>query len=1472
MKIKKLLTIALLLMGVGHAFALDSGYYRLKSYNNKYLTENTSSHTLICSDLASTSYAQVWLLTVNGSNVTFRNVLTDRYIYWVNSDTQYYTDTNSRDFTMGVDNDVYTFHMGELEYTGLHCSNNNVVVYYNISEAKSKWALESVTVDEDALAAQRAAIVEASTSDLLKVFTTTACTELKSGYSESDLTALPSTTQALVAKLKNNTWTTYGGWDKTEKTFRIADYKAYSKHDRWSGIIGTGYNFSRLTNPTGISVSAGDYIQVYVGEIPSGQSVQLEVAGDYQSSGTTYSLKSGMNVLLMASSGNCFVQYEVDNTDDGKTPYTLINSYDPVTVHIEGGTVNGYFDLTQGDDNDDWAKLQNNLLSGSCVDIKTGNLLFHMQTDLVKAACPEKMVELLSEWDKILEMEKNLMGLEEFDGYWNNLLVAVDMSGQDYMHATTYGTYYDVSTISSVMSYADMFAGGTLWGPAHENGHIFQKYINMVGQTEVSNNLFSNVAVYNNGHLTSRASLISTTFENMANNVFWIDRGIWERTHMYFQLYQFFHILGKKTNFYPELYKALRSDPMVHTGGIFISATDDYLKFYKKCCEVSGYDLTEFFQAYGFFVIPTLTSYTLNNVTKDAYQVGDYATYYLTVTQEEIDAAKAEVAAMNLPKANIIFIEDRITAPDATYSGATAGTKKTAYDESCPIGQTGETGQYTTFDATCSDYKYNVTGKKVTVAGTGAVGFKLYDSEGNLRGLYNTRTFTLPDGIGTGYTIKAAAGNGTDVSATFDPTLGTIVSDVTVVPVATTAVTAGSQITKESDLVSGQLYLIYYKGNGNSAYMKDTGSAYTGYKDDNATQNAVYRFSDNGDGTWSIQNFVTGKYLGTPTANANTYIGSDTPGAWALNFQSNNNIAPSCNGHSLNRSGTNIHPWNTGTEYVNQLQIYAVSYNIESLPDFTDKDIVVSSAAAASLQTGKWYVMFDRGANHGYLYENNSNQLYNTNTVPAGSATDNAKYLVRIVGWENEYYIQTGLGNFFGNFVHSTVVPTTSSATEQITIKKIASTDGHFYLASALGVILDANTTYYGDATVVGYGTTVPTGINGNNDWAFYPVEFEEPWAPAMTEVYTINNTNTNRGALTYDPNASNKFVWSSGKGGATAFDATNPNCQWILVPTSTTNQYCLYNVGKQKFVVPTKSGGYNGYSWMFSSDAVALKLVPQSDGTYKVKTVDGDIYLSVSNNYTGPIINYNDAGAQFTISKQADASSEVTMQLYVALATIPAETKPVTLNAVGEKSYATLYLDYDTQTDADTKAYYVTETTPGYAQLTEVANDGRNIPAYTAVVLVNESAETNVYFSAGYSVSNGYTKAVDESDNLLKGTLASMELDLSENTNYYSLGQKNDKIGFYKFKSGTTTSIQLGANKAYLETTAASSPARGFVFDFDGGSTGIESMYDGQGTMDDGQGTMSDGQGTMYDLSGRRVNSLKRGIYIVNGRKTVVK
>lgn len=104
---------------------------------------------------------------------------------------------------------------------------------------------------------------------------------------------------------------------------------------------------------------------------------------------------------------------------------------------------------------------------------------------------------------------------------------------------------------------------------------------------------------------------------------------------------------------------------------------------------------------------------------------------------------------------------------------------------------------------------------------------------------------------------------------------------------------------------------------------------------------------------------------------------------------------------------------------------------------------------------------------------------------------------------------------------------------------------------------------------------------------------------------------------------------------------------QWVLVPTGTAKQYYLYNVGAGKFAIPTGIAQSASNSWIFSDNAVAVIFETQGDGTQKIKMASNPVsgtnaaYMAVSNNYTGPIINYNDAGGNFTITKvDGDAST----------------------------------------------------------------------------------------------------------------------------------------------------------------------------------------------------------------------------------------
>lgn len=793
---------------LGRSTSVTSGKkYRIINENyGSIMAENLSNNILNCTAYDATNYNALWTLTTSDGNVKLQNAVTDRYPVKQGGtrSVQYQTGESETSFTLKKNEGTWydTFSFVDAGSVGLHCDASARIVGWWTDAVATHWYLEEVTLTEYQLAELDAARniyhgnldinANAATynQELSNFFTDLSCSELKSDYLDySDeqlrnaMEALPIAVQNMAIKVKNNSWRTDdASWDKTEKTFRIASYKAYGDYGKWTSIIKQGYSLGRLTNPTGISGDYGTMLLIYVGAIPAGHTVALEAVGAGSAAGTQYPLSEGINSVLLDNSCTLFIYHSVDNTSGGNAPFTDIDSYDPVTIHIEGGFVNGYFDLTKGDDNDDWAKFQTYMAIGDMFDMKTEHLTFHIDRAKLFAAEPTNITGLLGIWENMMQMERSLQGLEEYDGYFNNPL-SVTSINSNYMYASTYGTYYELSTLATVLNYNKMHtSSGANWGPAHEMGHIHQYPINMIGCTEVSNNVFSNVAVYNLGYHTSRSASIQKTIQDFHNGVSWLDRvfnssekaDLWQATHLYWQLYQYFHIAGYKTDFYPALYKALRQSPMTHTGGVFIPASEDYLKFYKTCCEVSGYDLTEFFQVYGFFMVPTQSSYTLGGTTRDAHRVGDYGNYYVYATQEMIDAVKAEVKAMKLKPCNMIFIEDRIYAPDATYDGAAAGAKKVSWDANDAtygaIGSCGETGQYSDFSTPISgDYSATVDGEgNVTISGgTGAVGFKVYDAAGNLAFVANTHNFTLPATLlAQNYTIKVAQGDGSSAVIT----------------------------------------------------------------------------------------------------------------------------------------------------------------------------------------------------------------------------------------------------------------------------------------------------------------------------------------------------------------------------------------------------------------------------------------------------------------------------------------------------------------------------------------------------------------------------------------------------------------------------------------------------------------------------------------------------------------------------------
>ena len=277
------------------SLTLTSGYYRILSsqYEGRYITENTVNNSLYTEAASENNYSQVWYLDIDADhNATIRNALSDNYMQHVDSwSAQYTTASSAAIFAIaenkGESTNTYTF--AQDGNSGLHCaaSLSYNVVRWAVSESASVWKVESFVVDEAALADEKAALATADAASLKYFFTTAACTEIKDDYknhSDEELRfamnymGLPTTVQDMAVKVKNNAWENYDTWDKCERTFRIADYKAYSNGDRWTSILGYKHHLGRLSNPTGIWVDADDIIQVYVGPVPGGQTVSWQAS------------------------------------------------------------------------------------------------------------------------------------------------------------------------------------------------------------------------------------------------------------------------------------------------------------------------------------------------------------------------------------------------------------------------------------------------------------------------------------------------------------------------------------------------------------------------------------------------------------------------------------------------------------------------------------------------------------------------------------------------------------------------------------------------------------------------------------------------------------------------------------------------------------------------------------------------------------------------------------------------------------------------------------------------------------------------------------------------------------------------------------------------------------------------------------------------------------------------------------------
>ena len=277
-------------------------------------------------------------------------------------------------------------------------------------------------------------------------------------------------------------------------------------------------------------------------------------------------------------------------------------------------------------------------------------------------------------------------------------------------------------------------------------------------------------------------------------------------------------------------------------------------------------------------------------------------------------------------------------------------------------------------------------------------------------------------------------------------------------------------------------------------------------------------------------------------------------------------------------------------------------------------------------------------------------------------------------------------------------------------------------------------------------------------------------------------------------------------------------------------------------------------HMWGFVGDAFGMKMVNKSTGKAIKSTGGGTASLSsnveegtafvvtVSRQQNKPWFcfkypsNNNYLNAQDNVVKHwADNDNGSSMLVSEADINV----------TVGTTGYATFYSSSNVAIPAGVQAYVVSAASTS-ATLTPVTGV---LPANTGVILKNAG-------EYAFKISTETPQSVETS--LLRGSTV--------NTYYeeeaYVLSKVDGKVGLYKAQMDDGKWLN-NANKAYLPKTAVSeSGARFLTFNFDDNAeTGISAVEIEE---------VAPANAAIYDLSGRRVQSAKSGLYIINGKKVI--
>ncbi|MCL2602315.1 MAG: M60 family metallopeptidase [Treponema sp.] len=415
--------------------------------------------------------------------------------------------------------------------------------------------------------------------------------------------------------------------------FRVQDYRAWI-HPSVPAAANKTNQQSLHDNPTGILARKGQELIVFVSGLEPGQPLSIfteDLKNPENNLGVgarhTYRLFVGINKISALADGLIYVQY-----------YSPLEEMAPkAKIHFATGEVNGLFDV-QRHTRDQWRTLLGNAIWHDFDLVgEYAHLVFPVNSFKKDTA---DGLALAKVWDDIVRLQHEFLGIDRQGKAARNRLFAHVNYHPDtpyYMAATNNHTLYRLRDAVPKILDPGKLRTSNIWGPAHEVGHMNQVRPGMAwnGVTEVTVNLFSLHVQTSFGNLSGLENGdYARTFDTV------LGKGIPLRKMRkgsgqdhFGQLVPFWQLklylvdaLGQ-TRFYQDMFHHYMSEnpkPAGKTDGRW------QLHFVRTASRISGYDLTHFFEQWGF-----LTPIDESN---------------FIITQKEVDALRVEIDSWGLPQ------------------------------------------------------------------------------------------------------------------------------------------------------------------------------------------------------------------------------------------------------------------------------------------------------------------------------------------------------------------------------------------------------------------------------------------------------------------------------------------------------------------------------------------------------------------------------------------------------------------------------------------------------------------------------------------------------------------------------------------------------------------------------------------------------------------------------------------------------